>query len=398
MPPICKIAFVSAIVSAYTHRLLRGALSYAETHAGLMIQEFRVPRGLRPQADGRDPVSKLLAWQPDGLLSFMEDEELDQCLDFLGRPCPVVSMCHIRTRPGVVKVSGSFPAQAKAAVEHFRQQGLRSIAMLRLANLDPKQAQDFLNITRSISGVQPIFVEVLDPVRLDDQELSVEPVSQEMATWFRRLPKPSGVFCAEMGGGGYAIRVCQALGLRVPEDIAVIGSDDADVSLASHPTLTSVIPVGEGIGVEAVRVLTQMMSGKPITQGIVLSEAMDLRVRQSTGLQCAHVCDIAAAVDHIAQHACGGLTVEQLHKATQQVSYNTFHAHFKAVTGMTPGQAIQRRQIEEARRLLADTRLAVTTVAEKCGFSSSSDFARRFRAFEGITPSEYRQRDEAKSS
>jgi DNA-binding LacI/PurR family transcriptional regulator len=160
----------------------------------------------------------------------MEDEELYRCLALLGRACPVVSMCHIRTRPGVVKVSGSFPAQAKAAVDHFRQQGLRSIAMLRLADLDPKQAQDFLNITRPISGVQSIFVEVVDPVRLDDQEQPVEPVSQEMANWFRRLPKPSGVFCAEMGGGGYAIRVCHALGLRVPEDIAVIGSDDTDVT------------------------------------------------------------------------------------------------------------------------------------------------------------------------
>ena len=67
----------------------------------------------------------------------------------------------------------------------------------------------------------------------------------------------------------------------------------------------------------------------------------------------------------------------------------------KAVTGITPGQAIQRRQFEEARRLLTGTRLAVSTVAEKCGFTSSSDFARRFRAFEGLSPSEYRQRHEA---
>jgi LacI family transcriptional regulator len=394
VPAIRKIAFVSPLMSVYTHRLLRGALSYAETQEGLVIQEFRVPRDLRQQAHGRDPMSKLLAWQPDGLLTFLEDEELDQCLALLGRTCPVVSMCHIGARPGVVRVSGSFSAQAKAAVEHFRQQGLRSIAMLRLANLDPKQAQDFLNITKSISGVQPIFVEVVDPVRLDDQELSVEPVSQEMATWFRRLPKPSGVFCADMGGGGYAIRVCQALGLRIPEDIAVIGSDDADVSLASHPTLTSVIPVGEGIGAEAVRVLTQILSGKAIPEETVRSGAMDLRVRQSTGLQRAHVCDIAGAVEHIARHARSGLSVEQLLKATQRVSYSTFHAHFKAATGMSPGQAIQHKQLEEARRLLVGTRLSVTVVAEKCGFNSSSDFARRFRAIEGITPSQFRQQND----
>jgi AraC-like DNA-binding protein len=133
-----------------------------------------------------------------------------------------------------------------------------------------------------------------------------------------------------------------------------------------------------------------MMSGKVLTQEAVKFEAMDLRVRQSTGLQRAQVCDIAAAVAHIAQHACGGLTVERLLGATQQVSYKTFHTHFKLATGMTPGQAIQRRQIEEARRLLAGTRLSVTVIAEQCGFGGSSDFARRFRALVGVSPTEFR--------
>ncbi len=390
MLPSSKIAFISAYVSAYTHRLLRGALSFAEAHDGLVIREFRVPRGMRPEADGRDPVSKLLAWQPDGLLTFMEDEELDLCLARLGRPCPVVNMCYTRARPGVAKVTGLFSSQAKVAVDHFRQQGLRSIAMLRLASPESTREQAFLNIIRPAAGVSAIFSEQMDPALLDDPNLPANPVLQEMAAWLRSLPKPSGLFCPVMGSGGYVIRVCQALGLRVPEDIAVVGSDDTDVSLASNPTLTSVIPLGEQIGAEAARVLAQILSGMPIPQDPVLCEAMDLRVRQSTGLQRAHVCDIAAAVDHISQHACSGLTVAQLLRATQKVSYNTFHAHFKAVTGLTPGLAIQRRQLEEARRLLGGTRLAVTTVAEKCGFTSSSDFARRFRAFEGISPSQFR--------
>ncbi len=394
VPLSSKVAFITMIASAYTHRLLRGALSYAETHAGLVIQEFRVQRNLRPQADGRDPVSKLLAWQPDGLLTFLDDEEFDQCLALLCKPCPVVSLSHIQARPGVVRVSGSFPAQAKAAVEHFRQQGLRSIVMLRLVGIDPKQTQDFLDLIHPKPGLQSIFLEVVDPACLDDPERPMGQVSPEMSAWLRSLPKPSGIFCPEMGAGGYAIRACQLLGLRIPKDIAVIGSDDADVSLASHPTLTSIIPPGESIGAEAVRMLTQILSGKPITQGTLLFEAMDLRVRQSTGLQRAHVCDIAGAIDHIARHACSGLSVEQLLKATQQVSYNTFHTHFKAVTGMTPGQAIQRRQLDEARRLLAGSYLNVTTVAEKCGFSNSSDFARRFRAFEGISPSQFRQQND----
>lgn len=391
MPPLRKIAFVSPLATAYVHRLVRGALSYAETQAELVIRDFRVPRDLRPQPDGRDPVSGLLAWRPDGLLTFLEEEELEQCLALLGQPCPVVSMCHVQTRPGVVMVCGSFAAEVKMAVAHFRQQGLRSLAMLSVAGHEASREQVFLDVARPLPWVRSAFSEVVDSDLVDDQERAVDPVSPAMAEWFRHLPKPTGLFCPEVGGGGYAIRVCRALGLRVPEDVAVIGSDDADVSLASRPTLTSVIPVGEKIGSEAARILTRMMAGKPPQQAVVRFDAMDLRVRQSTGLQRAHVCDIAGAVAYIAQHACAGLGVEELLKATQQVSSKTFHSHFKAATGLTPGEAILRRQLEEARRLLTGTRLAVTVVAEKCGFGSSSDFSRRFRVLEGMSPTEFRR-------
>jgi LacI family transcriptional regulator len=371
--------------------LVRGALSYAETSAGFLIKDFHVPREMRAHAEGRDPVSELLAWQPDGLLTFLEVEELEKLLALLARPCPVVSMCHARPRVGMAVVSGSFAAEVKMAADHFRQQGLRSLAMLMLESHDPPWEQTFLDIVRPVSEMRAVFSEVVDPALLDDQEQPVTPVSEAMETWFRSLPKPTGVLCPETGGGGYAIRVCHALGLRVPEDVAVIGSDDADVSLASDPTLTSVIPVGEKIGFEAARILAQMMTDEPQPQLTVRFNAMDLRVRQSTGLQQAELCDIAGAVAFINQHACGGLGVEQLLRATQRVSYKTFHTHFKRATGLTPGEAIQRRQMEEARRLLTGTLLSVTRVAEQCGFGGSSDFARRFRAIEGASPSAFRK-------
>jgi len=78
-------------------------------------------------------------------------------------------------------------------------------------------------------------------------------------------------------------------------------------------------------------------------------------------------------------------------ESTQQVSSKTFHTHFKAATGQTPGEAILSRQLEEAQRMLAQTELSITLVAERSGFGSSSDFSRRFRLLEGKSPTEYRQ-------
>jgi LacI family transcriptional regulator len=391
--PARKVAFVSPLWTALVHRLVRGALSYADTRSHATVRDFRITRAMRASSATGDTLNQLRAWNPDGVLSFLENQELEKLLGLLPRPCPVVSMSAVQLRPGVAVVSGSFSAQVEAVDRHFRQQGLRSLALLLLESeqeMETTAVEAFKRIVRPADPAQATFVEVVDPDLLDDPDARVSPVPRRLEEWFRALPRPTGVFCPQSGGGGYIIRVCHALGLRVPQDVAVIGADDADLSLASNPTLTSVIPVGEQIGFEAMRILDQMMAGRPGPKDRVRLDAVDLHVRDSTGLQRAHVCDIAAAVAYINQRAGGGLSVAQVLKATQQVSSKTFHTHFKAATGQTPGEAIRRRQFEEARRLLAESELSVTLVAEKSGFGSSSDFARRFRALEGKSPLEYR--------
>jgi LacI family transcriptional regulator len=341
-----------------------------------------------------EEVSRLLAWNPDGVLSLLENEELEGLFRLLPHPLPVASLSAVQGRPGVAVVAASFAAEAEMVIRHFRQQGLRSLAFLTLESEEQMQttmSETFVRIALPPDGYQATFSEVVDSGLLDDPDAPVAPLPARLAAWLRGLPKPCGVFCPQMGGGGYVIRACHSLGLRVPQDIAVVGTDEADFCLACNPTLTSVAPVGDKIGFEAMRILDQMMDGDP-GPGRVRLDAVDLHVRQSTGLQRAHVCDIASALEHIHQHACDGLSVAQLLQATQQVSSKTFHSHFKAATGLTPGQAIQQHQLEEARRLLAETGLSVTLVAEKSGFGSSSDFARRFRATEGMSPSEYREK------
>lgn len=393
MPTLRKVAFVTSLASAYGHRLLRGALSYAESRPQLMVREFRISREVQPGPSPDDMLHRLLAWSPDGLLSYLENEELEQLLDLLPRRGPVASLCAVRRRPGVAVVSASFNSQVEMAVNHFRHQGLRSIALVLLESeeqMESKLAASFLHIARPGNPAQAVFSEVIHPSLLDDCELPVGPVPERLAGWLRSLPRPTGVLCPQAGGGGYLIRVCHHLGLRVPEDVAVIGADDADVSLATHPSQTSVVPVGETVGFEAMRVLEEMIHGHPAPKGTVLLTAMDLHVRQSTGLLRAQVCDIAAAVDYIHRHVAAGLSVEQVLKATQQVSKKTFQTYFKAATGMTPGEAIRRSQLEQARRLLVQTELSVTHIAGQSGFGSSSDFARRFRLEEGVSPTAYR--------
>lgn len=84
-----------------------------------------------------------------------------------------------------------------------------------------------------------------------------------------------------------------------------------------------------------------------------------------------------------------------LEEIAQAANFSAFHFHriFKAATGETVLGFVRRLRLERAgNRLLADSREDITSVALECGFSSSQNFAKAFRARFGESPSEFRRR------
>jgi LacI family transcriptional regulator len=336
-----------------------------------------------------------MEWKSDGVLGMLEDKDLQCLINSLERPIPIANCALAREMPGVYTVLGDFAAFARIAIDHLRQLGLRSLALAVLeegSKVRERLVQPFLDAAKPQNPSQAALVFNADRALLWAPETKVSPVPTPLADWLRGLPKPVGVLCPDLGGGGYIIRCCHALKLRVPDDVAVVGSDDTDLSLACHPTLTSVVLSMETVGFECMRLLAEVLNDfKPPSSTIRLDRA-DLAVRESTGLRRPEICDIAASLECIRNESTRGLTVEQVMRQTQRVSRVTFHRHFREAVGKTPAQAIRDRKLEEARRLLVGTELPLTMVSDLCGFSSQKVFARAFRATEGTSPRDYRRR------
>jgi AraC-like DNA-binding protein len=66
-----------------------------------------------------------------------------------------------------------------------------------------------------------------------------------------------------------------------------------------------------------------------------------------------------------------------------------FSRSFHATFGMTFREYVMRVRITEARRLLAEGGHSITEVAYATGFTDGSYFARMFRRYTGVLPSEY---------
>jgi AraC-like DNA-binding protein len=94
---------------------------------------------------------------------------------------------------------------------------------------------------------------------------------------------------------------------------------------------------------------------------------------------------VARAVAWIRRHFTTPFSVEHL-AAEAGMSPSSLHAHFKAVTAMSPLQFQKQLRLQEARRLMLAEALDAATAGFRVGYDSPSQFSREYRRLFGAPP------------
>lgn len=92
-------------------------------------------------------------------------------------------------------------------------------------------------------------------------------------------------------------------------------------------------------------------------------------------------------IDYILNHYDEDLNLTKL---AEVACFSKFHFHriFRAMVGETLNDFVQRVRLEKSiKKLTADLNESITEIALDCGFSSSQNFAKLFKAHYGVTPS-----------
>jgi signal transduction histidine kinase/DNA-binding LacI/PurR family transcriptional regulator len=95
-------------------------------------------------------------------------------------------------------------------------------------------------------------------------------------------------------------------GIRVPEEVAVVGFDDAYESPIVTPPLTTVKPPFYELGYTAVETLLDLLAGRPVAELVTVPSI--LMVRQSCGCQDPYVAAVAAKPEHAPATSLVGVT------------------------------------------------------------------------------------------
>lgn len=94
-------------------------------------------------------------------------------------------------------------------------------------------------------------------------------------------------------------------------------------------------------------------------------------------------------LDYVEVHLKEEISIECL-SAIASMSTGHFARGFKKVMGESPHRYLTRRRIEQAKKLLAGSRLPIAEVAQACGFSSQSHLTAVFGQHCGMSPHRFR--------
>jgi LacI family transcriptional regulator len=377
-----KIALLINPSRQYTRGILSGIAEYARLQG---LWTFYRPLEYRERQSGRRLRAVLEALEPDGIL-MREPEEMDA---IVGMGVPIVCFPYTReTIDGVANVITDHRAISEVGAGHLLSLGLRHFGYCGLD--DWWWSRRRRNHFREEVGRHGFEVDVYQlpsapSQRSWDQELP------RIGRWLRGLAKPVGIMTCNDDRGGLVIEACKLEGLKVPDEVAVVGVDnDALICDLCSPPLSSVASDLQRIGYEAARMLDQMISGQEKGRPTLCIRPTHVAARQSTDVLAIGDGEVVTALRFIRRSGRLNIGVQQVVEHTR-LSRRALEQRFRSVLGHSIHDEIERVRIELLMRLLVETRQPLAEIAQMLGFSDASHASRLFRKVKGISPMTYRR-------
>jgi LacI family transcriptional regulator len=214
----------------------------------------------------------------DGIVGVFFHLRVNDLKPILESRLPIVRFEPVQSRTGGLPLDSLYvdnEAAARAIVDFLVEGGHRRIAIVT-GDAGPGNAR--------LRGFQQ---------GMTDHQLPVEYVIESpdftetggyacVETFLNLQPRPTAVFAAnDLLAIGFMHGV-QAVGLRVPDDLAIVGFDDIPAARYVTPALTTVTQFQEGIGQRAAEMLLEHLGADEGMGGRCIELPYELRLRAST--------------------------------------------------------------------------------------------------------------------
>jgi LacI family transcriptional regulator len=273
-------------------------------------------------------------------------------------------------------------AAGEAAGRELMALGLENFAFVGMSGRiwSRRRADAFASVLR-MNG-KPLSAMDVNPGGKDNERLQA---------WLGNLPKPCGLFAASDSLAATVLSVCRRNGITVPNDVAVIGVDDnTELCESTSPTLSSIRPDFRQGGRLAARLLARKLSGRGNVPQTTVFAISGIVRRGSTRRFMRKDAWVASALERIWKPDGVRLSPKDV-VADFPCSRRNAEIRFRRATGHSILEELTNARVDVAKRLLSETSLPISSIAEQCGYISIAHFRDAFRNSTGANPLAWRK-------
>ena len=295
--------------------------------------------------------------------------------------------------PGFPVVTADFRACGMLAFEELAGTGVQTLAVLRTSprNIDHESCDGFIEAAHARGR------KVIDPEparRMAQSPVGTAHFNERVSAFadlLEEMPRPVGVFLAH-AGFTYSLQIeLKRRGFRVPEDFAivVIQKDVQGTAEMAPVPITTVDPDSWQQGYFATQLLHQHLLGEPLAAAVHHIPPVGVTRRDSTGCPLVKDPAVAKVLHMIRERFASELKVDELARLAA-VGRRSLEERFRREMHMSIHEALTRRRMEEAKKLLRSTPLGIGVIAEACGYSSVHYFSTAFKRETDASPAAFR--------
>lgn len=333
-------------------------------------------------------------WEGDGILAWLGRG--DDLADFVTHARkPTVDFSYRRPHLHFPRVLVDHVAVSRLVAEHFLTRGHKNFAFYSDVNnwAFEENGRGFLAALQEAGHSGHWLCWHRSP-NFTDGHLQWKHKRNWLATELKRLPKPLALFAATDDHAVEALEICENLGLAVPDDVSIVGSDNSQPAVeAMHTPISSVDTNLELVGYRGAAILDELMSGKnppSLTEPLRIAPAGLIARKSSDLLAIAHP-GVARALRFMMDHCHETIGVDDLAKVAA-MSRRGLNQAFMGQLGRPPGHELQRVRLERAKRQLVASNEKLQAVGINCGFQSANSFWFAFKKDTGLSPKQYRKK------
>ena len=273
-------------------------------------------------------------WNGDGIIALLRQPKSELVKFVRGATMPVVDLVNELPEFGVPRVLADNHAVGRVAAEHLLSCGMHHFAFVNLWNSHVEQER-MAGFRGAIEQAGRAFYAIEQKRQCRGHVQVLEWIRDELVP----LPKPLGVMGQHDREAIYIIQACEMAGLHVPEQVAVVGSDNDPVLCELGPVpLSSVDNRRRNQGYEAAKLLQKLMDGGPAPSQPIRVPTGPVIVRYSSEVLAVSDPDLSCALRFIA----GELPPADQRAGRRAPRRHHASAAVHAVRG-TPGSADPRR-------------------------------------------------------